>query len=68
MARAISSDRELTIKGNVPVRSCPEESFPKWKPALTPIAQLVERRTGVLEGVSSNPVRVNSFSVDVSSV
>ena len=28
----------------------------------------VLRRTGVLEGASSNPARVNSFSVDVSSV
>ena len=32
------------------------------------IAQLVERWTGVPEGGSSNLTRVNSFSVDVSSV
>ena len=31
--RAISSDRELTR--NFPVRSRPEENFPKWKPALS---------------------------------
>ena len=30
--------------------------------------QLVERRHGVPEGASSNPVRMNSFSVDVSCV
>ena len=32
------------------------------------IAQQVERGTGVPEGASSNPARVNSFSVNVSSV
>ena len=32
------------------------------------IARLVERRTGVPKGASSNPARFNSFSVDVSSV
>ena len=31
-------------------------------------ASLVGRQASVREGVSSNPVRVNSFSVDVSSV
>ena len=31
---------------------------------LMSIVQLVERRTGVPEDVSSNPARVNSFSVD----
>ena len=32
------------------------------------IVQLVKPRTGVPEGASSNSARVNSFSVDVSSV
>ena len=28
---------------NFPIRSCPEESFPKWKPALTFLVKVTKR-------------------------
>ena len=50
----ISSDRELTR--NFPVRSRPEENFPKWKPALSISktlfnhANLIQLNAGFQEG------------------
>ena len=63
-SRNVSSRIALSCRKNI-VCTCGlnEHTFPSDS-----TAQLVERRTSVPEGVTSNPARVNSFSVDISSV